>query len=128
MAQVLLSLPFALFGTLMFLFGYLASSYVTLMLLKGTVRTSRRRARTASSQTVTSDNGVASDNGVTRDDIRAELLRDAFATELMCNDDTPDDVARYLYLEAERRARLRKQGVAVENENDLFSKPHDNPE
>ncbi|MDE0605539.1 MAG: hypothetical protein OXH78_00085 [Acidimicrobiaceae bacterium] len=65
---------------------------------------------------------------MTRDDIRSELMRDVFATELMCNEDTPDDVARYLYLEAERRARLRKQGVSVEDENDLFSKPHPNPE
>ena len=60
---------------------------------------------------------------MTRDDIRSELMRDAFATDLMCNDDTPDDVVRYLYLEAERRAKMRKEGVLADNENDLFSPP-----
>ncbi len=109
----LVTLQFALFGALMFSLGYSASTYVCWMMFK------RRIRRVA---------GEPDENGVTRDDIRSELMRDAFATELMCNDDTPEDVTRYLYLEAERRARMRKQGVSVENENDLFSKPHPNPE
>ena len=113
MAFHFLTLHFAVFGVLMFCLGSLASTYTCSMLFKRTVR----RA-----------SGKPDENGVTRDDIRAELMRDAFATELMCSDDTPEDVTRYLYLEAERRARLRKQGVRVENENDLFSKPHSNPE
>lgn len=117
MAQFLFTLPFALFGTFMFLLGYLASSYVCLMLL-------RRTPRVPSKKTSNTSNS----GDVTRDDIRAELLRDTFATELMCDDDTPDDVARYLYLEAERRARLRKQGVDVEDDTDLFSRPHDKRE
>lgn len=113
MAFHMLTLQFALFGVLMFCLGSLASTFVCSMLFRRTIR----RA-----------SGEPDENGVTRDDIRAELMLDAFATELMCSDDTPEDVARYLYLEAERRARLRKQGVSVENENDLFSKPHSNPE
>lgn len=113
MAQVLMTAQFALLCLLMFTLGMLTS---TLTCWKWF----RRHLRRCS--------GKPDEHGVTRDDIRSELMRDAFATELMCNEDTPDDVARYLYLEAERRARLRKQGVSVEDENDLFSKPHPNPE
>ena len=113
MAQIFFTAQFALFGFLMFTLGMFTSTYSCLRLL-------RRHLRRHS--------GKPDEHGVTREDIRAELMLDAFATELMCNEDTPDDVARYLYLEAERRARLRKQGVSVENEYDLFSKPHPNPE
>ncbi len=112
-AQLFLTTQFLLFGALMFSVGMTASGYTTWMLLKRYVRRS---------------SGKPDEHEVTRDDIRLELMLDAFATELMCNDDTPEDVVRYLYLEAERRARLRKRGVSLENENDLFSKPHPNPE
>lgn len=105
-------LQFGLFGILMFSWGYSAATYVCTMLFKRSIR----RA-----------SGKADENGVTRDDIRSELMRDPFAVELMCSDDTPEDVTRYLYLEAERRARMRKQGVSVENENDLFSNPKPKP-
>ena len=113
MAFHFLTLHFAFFGALMFSLGSLASTYVCSMLFK-------RRIRRAS--------GKPDENGVTRDDIRSELMRDAFATELMCNDDTPEDVTRYLSLEAERRARMRKQGVLANDDNDLFSPPRPRPE
>ncbi len=60
---------------------------------------------------------------VTRDDIRRELLRDPVAAELFLDDDTPEDVQRYLYLEAERRAMLRKCNRLDDDENDLFAPP-----
>ncbi|MDE0067783.1 MAG: hypothetical protein OXN44_13045 [Acidimicrobiaceae bacterium] len=113
MAQIFFTAQFAALGCLLFTLGMLTSTYTSWALF-------RRHLRRCS--------GKPDEHGVTRDDIRSELMRDVFATELMCNEDTPDDVARYLYLEAERRARLRKQGVSVEDENDLFSKPHPNPE
>lgn len=113
MAQIFLTTQFALLCFLMFTLGMFTSSYTSLKLF-------RRHLRRCS--------GKPDEQGVTRDDIRTELMLDPFATELMCNDETPDDVARYLYLEAERRARLRKQGVSLEDENDLFSKPHPKPE
>ncbi|MCY3850107.1 MAG: hypothetical protein OXF75_04800 [Acidimicrobiaceae bacterium] len=113
MAQIILTAQFALLGCVMFTLGMSASAYTCWKLF-------RRHLQRCS--------GKPDEHGVTRDDIRSELMRDAFATELMCSEETPEDVARYLYLEAERRARLRKQGVSVEDENDLFSKPHPDPE
>lgn len=113
MAQIFLTTQFMLFGCMMFTLGMLTSTYTCSKLFRSHLRRC---------------SGKPDDHGVTRDDIRLELMCDPFATELMCNDGTPDDVARYLYLEAERRARLRKRGVSVEDENDLFSKPHPNPE
>ena len=109
MARILLTLEFVLFGAMMFTLGMSASAYISWMLVK------RHLGRLSGRS--------ANENGVTRDDIRSELMRDAFATDLMCNDDTPDDVVRYLYLEAERRAKMRKQGVLADNENDLFAPP-----
>lgn len=114
MARILLTLEFVLFGAMMFTLGMSASAYTSYHLLKRHIR------RSSGSST--------DENGVSRDDIRSELMRDAFATELMCNDDTPEDVVRYLYLEAERRAKMRKDGVLADDENDLFSPPHHNPE
>ncbi len=112
MALFFLTVEFALFGALMFTLGMSASSYIVSMLLKRNIRKS---------------SGSSTDeNAVTRDDIRSELMRDPFATDLMCNDDTSDDVVRYLYLEAERRVKLRKQGILGDHENDLFSPPHHN--
>ncbi len=108
MARIFLTLEFVLFGGFMFTLGMSVSAYTSLRLV-------RRHLRRSS--------GKADEHGVTRDDIRSELMRDAFATDLMCNDDTPDDVVRYLYLEAERRAKMRKEGLLADNENDLFSPP-----
>ena len=113
MARFFLTLEFVVFGGFMFTLGMSASAYTFRMLLKRHFRSS---------------SGKPDEPGVTRDDIRSELMRDAFATDLMCNDDTPDDVVRYLYLEAERRAKMRKQGVLADDENDLFSPPQRKPE
>ena len=60
---------------------------------------------------------------ITRDDIREELCRDPVATELFMSDDTPDDVQRYIYLEAERRAIMRRQRQLADDENDFFAPP-----
>lgn len=60
---------------------------------------------------------------VTKDDIRHEILRDPVAAEMFMDDDTPDDVTRYLFLEAERRAMLRKCNRLDEDENDFFAPP-----
>ena len=60
---------------------------------------------------------------VTKDDIRHELMRDPVASDLFASDDTPDDVARYLFLEAERRAMLRKCNRLDDDENDFFAPP-----
>ncbi len=60
---------------------------------------------------------------VSRDDIRHELMRDPFVADMFGDDDTPDDVARYLYLEAERRALMRKRKELLEDENDFFAPP-----
>ena len=60
---------------------------------------------------------------VTKDDIRHELMRDPVAAELFTSDDTPDDVARYLFLEAERRAMLRKCNRLDDDETDFFAPP-----
>ena len=67
---------------------------------------------------------LASDSAdVTRDDIRDELMRDRVAIELMVGDRTPENVQRYLYLEALRRARMRKLNLLGEDENDFFAAP-----
>ena len=60
---------------------------------------------------------------VTKDDIREELCRDPVAVDMFMSDDTPSDVQRFLYLEAERRAILRKRKQLAENENDFFAPP-----
>ena len=60
---------------------------------------------------------------ITRDDIREELCRDPVATELFMNDGTPQDVQRYIYLEAERRAIMRRQKQLADDENDFFAPP-----
>ena len=66
---------------------------------------------------------------VTKDDIRHELMRDPVAGDLFASDDTPDDVARYLFLEAERRAMLRKCNRLDDDENDFFAPPrHGGPD
>lgn len=65
--------------------------------------------------------GVA--GAVTRDDIRGELSRDPMAMSIFMGDDTPEDVQRYLFLEAERRAIMRKRKQLADNENDFFAPP-----
>jgi len=60
---------------------------------------------------------------VTKADIRRELMRDPVAADLFASDDTPEDVARYLFLEAERRAMLRKCNRLDDDENDFFAPP-----
>ena len=69
--------------------------------------------------------GLASDGAadVTQDDIRNELVRDPVATDIMVADGTPGDVQRYLYLEALRRARMRKLNLLGDADNDFFAAP-----
>ena len=43
--------------------------------------------------------------------------------DLFMSDGTPDDVQRYLYLEAERRAIMRKRKQLADNETDFFAPP-----
>ena len=66
---------------------------------------------------------ASDDVEVTREDIRDELIRDPVATRMMVDDDTPEDVQRYLYLEALRRVRLRKMNLLDDSDNDLFAAP-----
>ena len=66
---------------------------------------------------------VDGDIEITREDIRDELIRDPVATRMMVDDDTPEDVQRYLYLEALRRARFRKMDLLDDCDNDLFAAP-----
>lgn len=60
---------------------------------------------------------------VTKEDIREELCRDPVAVDLFMSDSTPEDVQRYLYLEAERRAIMRKRDQLADDENDFFAPP-----
>jgi len=60
---------------------------------------------------------------VTRNDIREELCRDPVAADMFMSDRTPEDVQRYLCLEAERRAIMRKRRQLADNENDFFAPP-----
>ena len=64
---------------------------------------------------------------VSRAEIRDEFIRDPAAARFMLDDDTPTDVLRYLYLEAERRARMRKVKLLDDSENDLFAPPRRGP-
>ena len=67
--------------------------------------------------------GRREDRTVTKEDIRSELCRDPVAVDMFMSDDTPSDVQRYLYLEAERRAIMRKRRQLADNENDFFAPP-----
>lgn len=60
---------------------------------------------------------------ITKEDIREELCRDPVAVDMFMSDSTPDDVQRYLYLEAERRAIMRKRKQLADHENDFFAPP-----
>ena len=70
---------------------------------------------------------AAFDDNVTRDEVRAELLRDRVVVDIVASDDTPEEVVRYLYIEAEQRARQRKRGQLKGDDNDLFAIPPFNP-
>ena len=63
------------------------------------------------------------DGRITKEHIREELCRDPVAVDMFMSDDTPSDVQRYLYLEAERRAIMRKRKQLADNENDFFAPP-----
>ena len=72
---------------------------------------------------------VAGRVDVSKDDIRNELSRDPVAMEMFMRDETPDDVQRYLYLEAERRAIMRKRRILSDSETDFFAPPrHPGPD
>ncbi len=60
---------------------------------------------------------------VTRKEIREEMCRDPVAIDMFMSDDTPSDVQRYLYLEAERRAMMRRLRQLSDTENDFFAPP-----
>lgn len=117
MAEVLFSLHVLLTAAFSFNLGLLVSTGWVLRKLK----------RFSDSFVEQAEKIVANDE-VTRDDVRAELMRDRVAAEIVCGDDTPEEVVRYLYIEAERRARLRKRGGLQEHDNDLFAIPPFNPD
>ena len=109
MAPILMTTEFALFGMAMFNLGLLVP-YLRNKWHRRRLRRQRRRAgRTG--------------GDVTKDDIRNELVRDPVAMEMFMRDETPDDVQRYLYLEAERRALMRKQRILTDSETDFFAPP-----
>lgn len=108
MGALLTSVTIGSFGLMMFNLG----------LLYPYLRNKWHRRRLRRKHSVGPDGTV-----VTKDDIRRELMRDPVAADLFTSDDTPEDVARYLFLEAERRAMLRKCNRLDDDENDFFAPP-----
>lgn len=108
MAPILVTVQVVCFGVSMLMLG----------LLYPHLRNKWYRRRLKKVRAVGPDGTV-----VTKDDIRRELMRDPVAADLFTSDDTPDDVARYLFLEAERRAMLRKCNRLDDDENDFFAPP-----
>ncbi len=108
MLPLLTLVDFVLLGMVMFILGWSLP-----VLRTGWYRRRLKRRRAARTQ----------DSAITKDDIRNELCRDPVATELFMNDSTPEDVQRYLYLEAERRAIMRRDRQLREDENDFFAPP-----
>ena len=108
MAPLIMAVEFAAFGFFMFNLGLFVPKLRTLW-----YRGRMKRLRAVR----------AADGAITRDDIREELCRDPVATEMFMSDDTPEDVQRYLYLEAERRATMRRHQQLAEDENDFFAPP-----
>ena len=106
MTPLVLAVELTLYGLLMFNLG-LVAPVVRNKLYRRQVE--RRRAGRGSA--------------ITKDDIREELCRDPVAVEMFMNDGTPTDVQRYLYLEAERRAIMRKRRQLAHDENDFFAPP-----
>lgn len=108
MAPLVMTAEFAVFGLAMFNLG----------LVVPIVRNKWYRRRMERERA-----GRAHSRSVTKEDIREELCRDPVAVDLFMSDDTPSDVQRYLYLEAERRAIMRKRRQLADNENDFFAPP-----
>ena len=108
MTQVGMIATFACFGFASFGLGLLVP-----IMRNNWCRRRLERARAA--------RGVA--GAVTKDDIREELCRDPMAISMFMDDDTPEDVQRYLFLEAERRAIMRQRKQLADNENDFFAPP-----
>ena len=108
MAPYVTAAEYALFGLAMFNLG----------LLTPFVRNRWYRRRMMRERA-----GRGDDRTVTKEDIREELCRDPVAVDLFMDDDTPSDVQRYLYLEAERRAIMRKRNQLADHENDFFAPP-----
>ena len=108
MAPLLMIAQFVLYGLLMFHLGLLAP-----IVRNKWYRRRLRRERA----------GRGGDRTVNKDDIRAELCRDPVAVDMFMSDSTPEDVQRYLYLEAERRAIMRKRSQLADSENDFFAPP-----
>ena len=108
MAPLLMIAEYAFFGMAMFNLGLLAP-----LLRNKWYRRRLRRERVG--------RGVG--RTITKDDIREELCRDPVAMDMFMDDRTPEDVQRYLYLEAERRAVMRKRQQLADNENDFFAPP-----
>ena len=107
MAPLLMTAEFAIFGLAVFNLGL-----VVPILRNKWYRRLTERGRAG-----------RSGKEITRVDIREELCRDPVAVEMFMNDDTPEDVQRYLYLEAERRAIMRRRKQLADNENDFFAPP-----
>ncbi len=108
MAPLLMIAQFVLYGLLMFHLGLLAP-----IVRNKWYRRRLRRERA----------GPGGDRTITKDDIRAELCRDPVAVDMFMSDSTPEDVQRYLYLEAERRAIMRRRNQLADSENDFFAPP-----
>ena len=106
MAPLLMTVEVTLCGLLMFNLGLLAP-----ILRNRWYRRRMRRERAGRGK------------AITKNDIREELCRDPVAVEMFMSDHTPEDVQRYLYLEAERRAIMRKHRQLADNENDFFAPP-----
>ena len=107
MTTLLITIYFVLFGLAMFNLGGMS---IILMHIWH-----RRRTRLGSAG--------RGDAEITKADVRDELTRDPVAMEMFMRDETPDDVQRYLYLEAERRAVMRKRRILTDGETDFFAPP-----
>ena len=108
MAPLLMTAEFTLFGLFMFNLG--------LFVPIARNQWHRRRMRRERA-------GRGDGRTIDKSDIREELCRDPVAMDMFMNDSTPEDVQRYLYLEAERRAIMRKRRQLTDNENDFFAPP-----
>ena len=107
MAPLIMTVEFTLFGLLMFNLGLLVP-----ILRNKWYRRRLKRERAG-----------RGDGCITKNDIREELCRDPVAIEMFMSDHTPEDVQRYLYLEAERRAIMRRRNQLTDGENDFFAPP-----
>ena len=107
MAPLLMTAEFTLFGLLMFNLGL----FVPIARNKW-YRWRMKRERAG-----------RGDGRITKEDIREELSRDPVAVDMFMSDSTPEDIQRYLYLEAERRAIMRKRRQLADSENDFFAPP-----